>query len=300
MDFVLEYLTGVFMNFDYHTQIFMCFAMFMAGLVAVCGGFLFAHYSNGSFGRLFWRLIGLVVLGAFSYVAAMGSVVGFQNYRVAKAETQKEAKIRQQVEKERYELLQSRQMQERARIAAEEAQAEAEKQLASNMVISAFDFVNGKGMFLQPDGTTTDVAPKAPEPVIETEPEPEFDNQGNSAAKQQLGHSLGEIERSLRMQLKSIGERVRDADAAYRNGQTTTYQQLLSKAKLEQEKNGYIVAAMEEKIAMLNSADYLSSEEKKNTMERCVTRRDAAATELNQYSEVEQLLINRKSEYEAL
>lgn len=298
MDFIMEYGVDTFMNFDYHTQVFMCFALFMAGLVAVSGGFLLGYYSDG-IGKMMWRLVGLVVLGAFSFVAAQGFVIGFQNYRVAKTENIKEAKVRQEIDRQRYELLKVKQAELRAAAAAREAKEEAESQLASNMVISAFDFVNGKGIFLQPDSPAA-VAAQAPveEPVEEVNDE--FSNGGNSMAKQQLSHSLGNLEKDLRSQLQDITRQVREADAAYRAGQTSTYQQLLSKARLEQQKNKIIVAMMDEKLALLNDADYLSDEERRSTLEKTQKRRDTAAVELGQYAEVEQVLISRRDEYEAL
>lgn len=297
MDFIMEYGVDTFMNFDYHTQVFMCFALFMAGLIAVSGGFLLGYYSDG-IGKFFWRLVGLVLLGAFSFVAAQGFVIGFQNYRVAKAENIKEAKIRQEIDRQRYELLKVKQAEMRAAAAAREAREEAESQLASNMVISAFDFVNGKGIFLQPDAPTAVPLEQAEEPVEEVRDE--FAEGGNTMAKQQLSRSLGTLERDLRNQLQDIRRQVREADTAYRTGQSSTYQQLLSKARLEQQKNKLIIAAMDEKLAILKDADYLSEDERRDTVEKTQKRRDTAAVELSQYAEVEQVLISRRDEYEAL
>lgn len=299
MDFIMEYGVETFLNFDYHTQVFMCFALFMAGLVAVSGSFLLAYYSGGA-GKLLWRLVGLIVLGAFSFVSTQGFVVGFHNYRVAKAERIKEAKVRQEIDRQRYELLQVKQAEMRAAAAIREAKEEAESQLASNMVISAFDFVNGKGVFLQPD--TAQVTAPVPESVeIEVEEaKDDFAEGGNTMAKQQLTRSLKSLERDMREQLRDINRQVREADEAYKLGQTSTYQQLLSKARLEQEKNKLIIAFSDEKLAIIKDADYLSDEERQATLESNQKRRDAAAVELAQYAEVEQVLINRRDEYEVL
>ena len=80
----------------------------------------------------------------------------------------------------------------------------------------------------------------------------------------------------------------------------STYDQLLSKARQEQVKRQHIVDAMNEKISMIETADFLTKEEKQEALFGNLQRRDSAERELAQYQEVERLLIERKGDYENL
>ena len=51
-DIIINLLLDLFYNADYHTQVFLCFAVFLTGLLVCLGFFLMAHYSNGGSGTV--------------------------------------------------------------------------------------------------------------------------------------------------------------------------------------------------------------------------------------------------------
>ena len=297
-DIIINLLLDLFYNADYHTQVFLCFAVFLTGLLVCLGFFLMAHYSNGGFGRLLWRLVGLAVLGCFSYVSAQGAYVGFQNFRIAKEERIKDAKIRREVDRQKYELMKSMQVEEHRKQMEQEAREEAEKQLRSGGVISAFDFVNGTGGFQRNNASAQSDVIKPEEPEM-VDDDTFLTGGKDNGAKQNMSRSLKDIERALRDQLREVNKQIAESDTAYKTGNSTTYQQLLSKAKLEQRKQGLIIEAMKEKLAVIDESG-LAAEDKSAVYEATKKRLDTAVTEQGQYAEVEQLLIERKDEYESL
>lgn len=302
-DMIYNLILDSFNGADYHTQIFICFVLFTIGLVFCMGFFLMAHYSEGFFKHV-WRVVGLGVLGCFCYMAGAGAITGFQNYRVAKVEMVKDARIRQEAEKQKYELMKAKQAEDRQKQMEKEAMEEVQRQLnGGEGVISALDFANGKGAYLQRaaanEAQAANQANDDPDMIDDDDFLRGKGSLAASGAKQELSRVLRDVETGLREQLRDVNKQISEADTAYKSGSISTYQQLLSKAQLEQAKQELIISAMDEKISIINNAE-LSYEDKEAVMEAAQKRRTAAMAEKGQYAEVEQVLISRKDEYEAL
>jgi|GEM_PF-6946024 len=115
-----------------------------------------------------------------------------------------------------------------------------------------------------------------------------------------LGRQLGGIEMDLRGQTAGYMERLEAINVKYRNGEIDSYEQLNARAQLEIEKQNAIIAAMDEKMAALAEAQFLTAADKEKDLAAIRERKQQAEKMRREYQAVLQQVEMNKDIFHSL
>ena len=248
-------------SFQYETLLYAAGSIFAFGIIIVSCMALAKHYSaEGSIMRYIWTFSMICTLLVVLPIASVIGFYGYQGYDKASVIAAKAKLYEENANKNK--------------LPAEMAILESDDSDEKDKKIEYYD----------------DTALEQ-QPMYSEEEMKEFYS---------LGTTLKTVELRLKEQIDEDNASVKQIDADFKAGKMSTYDQLLSKARQEQVKRQHIVDAMNEKISMIETADFLTKEEKQEALFGNLQRRDSAERELAQYQEVERLLIERKGDYENL
>ena len=118
------------------------------------------------------------------------------------------------------------------------------------------------------------------------------------ASWQGLGQQLKSIELSLRQETEADDNKVHEIDGFYKQGQINTYDELWQKAVCEIHKREHIISAMDQKIALIQQASFLSEEECQAALKGNQERRDRAERERLEYTALLEQVRTHRKDYE--
>ena len=179
--------------------------------------------------------------------------------------------------------------------------------LAAFYSYSYFHMVQNKSQSSPPTETLVEQmkAPAAPAAAAQTDSEQaekkeneEFDLKTSS--QQALSRRLMAVEREMRSQLASDDDDIAAVDEQYQAGQLDTYDQLVSKARLEIRKRDHIINSMNEKIALIQNSEALDGRAKIEALHGNVTRKSTAMQERTEYEAVLEQVESHKEDYKNL
>lgn len=155
-----------------------------------------------------------------------------------------------------------------------------------------------------------EMAAEAAVPVIEEKPvgedlaplaaENTGEDRDRNSERRFLGRQLGGIEMDLRGQTAGYMERLEAINAKYRNGEMDSYEQLHARAQLEIEKQNAIIAAMDEKMAALAEARFLTEADKEKDLAAIRERKQQAEKMCREYQAVLQQVEMNKDIFHSL
>ncbi len=119
-------------------------------------------------------------------------------------------------------------------------------------------------------------------------------------SQQVLSRRLMAIERNMRAQLIADEDDIAAVDEKYQSGQIDTYSQLINKAQLEIRKRDHILAAMNEKIALIQNSEALDERAKIEALHGNVIRKNNALQERTEYETVYHQVKAHKDDYKNL
>ena len=126
------------------------------------------------------------------------------------------------------------------------------------------------------------------------------EDRDRSSERRFLGRQLGGIEKDLQGQTAGYMDRLETINAKYRNGEMDSYEQLNAKAKLEIEKQNAIIAAMDEKMAALAAAQFLTAADKEKDLAAIQERKQQAEKMRREYQAVLQQVEMNKDIFHSL
>ena len=145
---------------------------------------------------------------------------------------------------------------------------------------------------LEEKAAGNDTAPLAAEPAGE--------DRDRNSERRFLGRQLSGIEMDLQGQTAGYMERLEAINIKYRNGEIDSYEQLHARATLEIEKQNAIIAAMDEKMAALAAAQFLTESDKEKDLTVIRERKQRAEKMRSEYQAVMQQVEMNKDIFHSL